>query len=238
MHQRNIEKTVGDTPCEYIRIDNQDNRHSLGAAYNEGVARASGDILVFMHEDVFFMEGDWGGVLQRKFSDSAVGLIGVAGTSYLFADPPGWVVAGRPYIHGHVVHELEDGRRFDLTVFSWEKEDAEVVAVDGLLFAIPKTLFSTIRFDQETFDGFHFYDLDIAMQVRRTHRLLVTRDLLVKHCSGGSFDGTWQKYAARFVEKYHSELPASCVSSVPDLRNRIHFENIDLRGKAPQITIC
>ena len=202
MHERNVKKTVG-TQFEYLRIDNSTNTYGLCAAYNEGIRHASGDILVFVHEDVFFMEGAWGALLESKFStDQSLGLIGVAGTQYLFADVPGWVAAGRPYIKGHVVHEINQGAVYNLTVFDWQKEDMDVVAVDGLFFAIRKSLFDSIAFDEKTFDRFHFYDLDICMQVRRTHRLVVTWDILVKHQSGGSFDELWKTYSALFLEKY------------------------------------
>lgn len=237
LHRRNVEKTSGDAAVEYIAIDNRTNAFGLGAAYNRGVQRASGEILVFMHDDVYFAEGDWGGKLVAKFMNPDTGLIGVAGTSYLFADNPGWVVAGRPYIHGQVIHELNGGALYNLTVFSWEKKDCEVVAVDGLFFAIRRSLFDHISFDEETFDAFHFYDLDICMQVRHHARCYVTRDILVKHTSGGSFDEVWKKYALRFLQKYQRELPASCTSTIPDTKNRAGFENFDLRGKVPQITI-
>jgi glycosyltransferase involved in cell wall biosynthesis len=236
LHSRNIAKTIG-TMHEYIKIDNRTNAFNLCSAYNEGVKNASGDILVFVHEDVFFMEGGWGNVLHNKFQDSSTGLVGVAGTQYLFDDTPGWVAAGRPFIKGQVVHELENGNIYNLTVFSWEKEDTQVVAVDGLFFAIRKSLFNNISFDDKTFNGFHFYDLDICMQVRRTHRLIVTHDILIKHQSGGSFDEIWKEYAFRFLQKYKNELPATCTTSIPDLSTRINFENFDIKGKAPQITI-
>lgn len=237
LHERNVRKTVGNVGVEYIRIDNRDNYYGICEAYNEGVKRAKGKILVFMHEDVFFMEGGWGEKLIDKFRDSSIGLVGVAGTEYLFADKPSWVTAGRPFIKGKVIHELDNGERYFLTVYSWDNSDAEVVAVDGLFFAIRKELFDRIKFDGENFDGFHFYDLDICMQVRKTHKCIVTNDIIVKHTSGGSFDGVWQKYAQRFVEKYKKELPASCTSAIPDLSKRVGFENFDLKGKVPQVTI-
>lgn len=237
IHKMNVLKTSGINNIEYILIDNATNLYSLSAAYNEGVRRAKGDFLLFMHDDVFFAEGDWAAKLIRKFDDSSVGLVGVAGTSYLFADNPGWVAAGRPFIHGQVIHELDNGNIFNLTVFSWEKEDQDVVAVDGLLFAIRQSLFNNIAFDETVFDGFHFYDIDICMQVRKYARCIVTRDILVKHQSGGSFDGQWKQYAIRFLQKYHTMLPASCTEDVPDRSNRINFENFDIKGRAPQDTI-
>ena len=180
----------------------RNNTYNLCSAYNEGVKRSTGEILVFVHEDVFFVEGGWGEKLEKKFYDPTIGLIGVAGTQYLFSDSPGWVAAGRPFIKGQVVHETNNGNTFNLTVFSWEDDDAEVVAVDGLFFAIRRNLFQTIKFDDQTFDGFHLYDLDICMQIRQTHRLIVTKEILLKHQSGGNFNDLWQTYANRFLNKY------------------------------------
>ena len=237
LHERNARKTAAD-PIEYIRIDNRDTGYGICAAYNEGAKRAKGDVLVFMHEDAYFMERGWDVILAKKFSDANLGLIGIAGTQYLPADPPGWVVAGRPFIKGQIIHETDRGGSFHLTVFSWDKTDAEAVAVDGVFFAVRKSLFERVRFDEKTFDGFHFYDLDFCMQVRKTHRIAVTPDLLIKHQSGGSFDAAWKKYADLFVQKYKNELPAFCVKEVPDLSKRIPFETFDLKGRIPQVTIA
>lgn len=238
MHERNVRKTIGLAEYEYIKIDNRDNRYSITAAYNEGVRRSKGNVLVFMHQDVFFVEGGWGNKLLAKFDDVNIGLIGVAGTDYLAADNPAWVSPGRPFIHGQVIHELDKGNKYHLTVFSWDKTDVPVVAVDGLFFAVRADLFAKVSFDEATFDGFHFYDIDLCMQVREHAECRVTRDILVKHLSGGSFDATWKMYAQRFIAKYAGRLPVSCVNSVPDPQKRIPFENFDLKGKAPQTTIA
>ena len=93
-----------------------------------------------------------------------------------------------------------------MSVFSLDKGDAEVVAVDGLFFAVRRTLFERIRFNETTFNAFHFYDLDICMQVRRTHRCIVTGDILVQHRSAGKPDGVWRDYGRRFLDKYKNEL--------------------------------
>jgi len=232
LHQRNVAKTVG-REYEYVRIDNSANHYGICAAYNKGVEQAKGDILVFAHEDVFFMEPGWGAVLESKFAkNDRIGLVGVAGTQYLCADHPAWIRVGQPYIRGRVVHELNNGEQFTLSVFSWDKADAEVVAVDGLFFAIRASLFPQIRFDDDTFDKFHFYDLDICMQVRKTHTLIVTWDILLKHMSGGNVDATWMEAGKRFLAKYKDDLPASCISEVPDLTQHKEAMHYDLRGKA------
>ena len=126
IHERNIARTAG-ISYEYLRIDNRDGRLGICAAYNLGVAKSKGDILVFVHEDVFFMECGWGKVLENKFAaDPALGLLGVAGTQYLFADKMSWTAAGRPFLRGRVVHELNAGNEFFMTAFSLDKDDADI----------------------------------------------------------------------------------------------------------------
>jgi GT2 family glycosyltransferase len=126
-----------------------------------------------------------------------------------------------------------------MTLFSRDTADAEVVAVDGLFFAIRRDLFDRIHFDDALFDGFHFYDLDISMQVRLSHRILVTWDIVVKHYSEGSFDQRWKRYATRFVLKWSDHLPATCTDLTPSVNpdSRAKGENFDLKGKLPQTII-
>jgi glycosyltransferase involved in cell wall biosynthesis len=229
-HEKNVRHTIG-LSHEYIRIHNQSGRYGICDAYNEGVTRAKGRILVFVHEDVFFMEPGWGRILADKFiRDDFLGLVGVAGTQYLTSEHPAWLAAGEPFLRGRVIHEIDQGRLLYLTVFSWEKEDAEVVAVDGLFMAIRQSLFPKIRFDELTFDAFHFYDLDICLQVRKTHKLIVTWDILVKHLSKGTCDAAWLEAGKRFLEKYRDELSASCINGKPLPTKRQYGKNYNLKG--------
>ena len=239
LHERNVAKTVA-APCEYLRIDNRGTARGLCSVYNAGVAKATGDIVAFVHEDAFFMAPGWGEALERKFAgDERLGMVGVAGTRYLCGDRMAWTFAGRPYLRGRVVHELDNGADFSMAVFSWDKNDADVVAVDGLFLAIRRSLFDRIRFDERTFDAFHFYDLDISMQVRRTHRIIVTWDVAVQHRSAGRADDGWRLYGRRFLDKYRRELPVSCAETVPDFSQRRQpGMNYDLRGKMSPAIIC
>ncbi|MBI5211573.1 MAG: glycosyltransferase [Elusimicrobia bacterium] len=208
-HCRSVARTVG-TRHEYLLIANPEGRLGLAAAYNRGVARSTGEVLVFSHDDAFPMTPGWGAVLERKFAaDPSVGLLGVAGTRLLSPWDLRWEAAGPPFLRGSVVQEARGGPRF-LSLFSWDRTDAEVVAADGLFLAVRAGLFSRVRFDEERFGGFHFYDLDLCMQVRRTRRCVVTSDILVRHRSSGLRDKDWSAAAAMFREKYRDVLPASC----------------------------
>jgi hypothetical protein len=234
VHERNVVKTIG-APVEYLRIDNRGSASGICSAYNRGARAARGNLLVFVHDDAFFMQPGWGAVLNGKFSnDRTLGMLGVAGTQYLCRDRMSWTAAGMPYMKGRVVHDIASSGEFFMSAFSTEPGDSEVVAVDGLFLAIRRDLFGRIRFDEENFDGYHFYDLDICMQVRRTHSIAVTWDILIKHCSEGNPDDAWRRYGRKFLEKYRDELPASCGSGgEPDFtRKRVPGLKYDLRGKA------
>lgn len=236
-HSQNVTKTIG-CDHEYIRVDNTEGKYGICEAYNIGMKRSTGDVVVFVHEDVFFMEPGWGEVLLRKFAaDPLLGLIGVAGTQHLSAQSAFWPQAGRPFLRGRVIHELENDNKFFMTIYHRDRADAEVVAVDGLFMACPRRLFAHIQFDPHTFDRFDMYDLDICMQIGRTHKILVTWDILLKHQSEGRYHDRWRTYADLFLEKYQHELPRSCVAEVPPINNPDSFECYDLRGKVSQATI-
>ena len=228
LHYDHIDATIG---CQYnyIRIDNSDNKIGICAAYDKGVRRASADILVFIHDDVYCITPNWGALLEAKFkTGSSLGLIGVAGTQYLFHDNPSWVAAGQPFIHGKVVHECIVENKTILSVYSNVNTDRNVIAVDGLFFAIPRSLFTSVQFDEFNFNSFHFYDLDICMQIGKTHKIIVTPDILVKHLSEGNFDSKWKYYGKIFLDKYRNELPATCTTEKPDISKRIPFTSYDL----------
>jgi glycosyltransferase involved in cell wall biosynthesis len=230
MHYNHIDATIG---CQYnyIRIDNSENKTGICAAYNKGVKKASADILVFIHDDVYCITPNWGTLLEAKFkTDSSLGLIGVAGTQYLFHDNPSWVAAGQPFIHGKVVHEYKDEKKIILSVYSDVNKDINVIAVDGLFFAVPNAIFTSVQFDEVNFNSFHFYDLDICMQIVKTHKVIVTPDILVKHLSGGNFDNSWKYYGNIFLNKYCNELPATCTPEKPDITKRIPFASFNLES--------
>ena len=212
-HEENVATTVG-APHEYVRVDNRDGRLGICAAYNLGVERAAGEVLVFVHEDVWFRSPDWGTVLRDKFARYPdVGLVGVIGSQRLLAGNPNWSGAGRPFHRGRLITTSRRDGSEVISTMDDEGVDADVVVVDGLFFAMRAALFEHVLFDDKTFRGFHLYDIDMAMQVSRTHRLLVTRDILVKHDSHGSFEASWRTDAVFFLKKWGAHLPADCSGS-------------------------
>ncbi|MDO5576480.1 MAG: glycosyltransferase, partial [Fibrobacter sp.] len=205
--------------------------------YNEGRAMAKGDILVFIPEDALFMKMNWGVALEQKFgADPVLGLVGVAGTQFLYQNKYSWTAAGRPFIKGRIVYHLENGDFFAV-VFSPENGDFEVVACDGSFMALRGTLFDRISFDETNFDSNYFFDLDLSMQVSLIARQIITTDILVKRRVQNTFDKQWHHYGELFLKKHGHLLPVSCVNAVPDPENFVSSKFVNLKGKAPMETI-
>ncbi len=235
IQERNVGKTIF-APYEYLPIDGT-GCASVAAVYNYGISIARGDIIVFIPDDVYFMKPGWGIALERKFSDPVVAGVGVAGTQYLFSSTPSLTAAGRPFIKGRIVYQLDNGDFFAV-VYSNESGDFDVVACDEAFLAVRAGFFNRIYFDQELFDGRYFAEMDLCMQLRQFGRLIVTTEIVVKRRSAPQFDRTWREHGRRFLEKWAMQLPAGCTNAVPDPKNIIPSQCVNLHGKAPVETIC
>lgn len=205
----NIASTIG---CEYelIIIDNSYNQYSIFSAYNEGVTRSKGDILCFMHEDILYHTQNWGNNVSEYFKKyPEAGLIGVAGTHYL-ADMPSaqWdsELSSSYLIQGYLIGEeyttklcIQDEYRAVPTI---------MVAVDGLWMCIPSVLFNKLSWDTSTFNGFHAYDTDIAMQVWNIgYEVHLCWDVLIEHQSLGNVNNQFHIACEKLYEKWRSSLP-------------------------------
>ena len=207
----NIASTIG---CEYelCVIDNSHNEYNIFTAYNEGVRRAKGDILCFMHEDILFRSEKWGCVLEESYNrNPQVGCIGVVGVQYLPNQPLamwnaspgiGGVMQGQRDKNGNyfVIDDLDP----DL------KELSEVVALDGCFITIGRELFHDIEWDDARYVSFHIYDMDICMQIlNANYKVCVTPNIIIEHQSLGTPNNEWFDALQVFYEKWHDKLPIS-----------------------------
>lgn len=214
----NIENTIG-VEHEIISIDNSNNQYNIFQAYNVGVKRARYPILCFMHDDVLFHTQDWGGKVIAHFNDSSIGMIGVAGPTYISCMPGIWWGINNQKEPTYSTRQYNidtdrNNRNNHHTTYNnpYNESYAEVVVLDGLFFCIRKELFNTISFD-ESFGGFHFYDMDISMQVKKQgYRLLCIYNVLLEHISTSNLSKAWIDASRKFFSKWEKELPVSSFS--------------------------
>jgi hypothetical protein len=202
--KQNIEETIG-VPYELIVIDNSQNNYSIFEAYNSGVKKSSCDFLCFMHEDIFYHSQDWGKSVIKHLSDIQTGLIGLAGSRYLLSIPSTWYKA-KPYVKNQIQSDPEGNRppkRYTIA------KDEPVICVDGFWFCSRKDVFEQVAFDEESFHNFHFYDLDISMQIHeKSYSIYAVSDITVEHASGGTLNSQWLESAYIFYDKWKDKLPA------------------------------
>lgn len=216
--KNNIRKTIGNIDYEIICIDNSNNRYSIFSAYDEGIKRAQYDYLCFMHEDIIFHSVNWGNIcIQHLRSDEQIGLLGVLGGHYLSKYATGW--CSSPFISGQLIQGLFVKGKYTTKMYvhtKYKDLGNNVVAIDGLWIFTRKSLFKeSLKWDKNHFHGFHFYDLDISMQVLQAGYKIAIADILIEHKSPGYFNKAfWDSYLL-FHEKWNSFLPVQSSRITP-----------------------
>lgn len=225
--KENIESTIG---CEYelVVIDNSKNDYSIFSAYNEGVHRAKGDMLCFMHEDILYHTKGWGIKVAEYFAQyPKAGLIGVAGTHYLSSIPSGWWDAelnSGNIMQGYVVDGCYQTRMDNWSQF--KTNPTQVVAVDGVWMCMLRSIFDEVKWDNTTFDGFHGYDIDMSLQIwKASYEVHIVWDVLIEHKSPGVVDVSFYDSYKHLWTKWTDCLPlvkgSNISASEQEARNRI-----------------
>jgi len=198
----NYRALLGAVPHEIIGIHDA---RSLCEGYNRGIRRASGEILVFSHDDIEIAAPDFAAKLLAYLS--RYDLIGTAGTTRLIGG--NWIDAGWPHLHGQIGSHVEKPGSLIVTVYKVQGAvTANIQAIDGVFLAARREVLERIRFDEDTFDGWHLYDLDFTFSAHLAgFRTAVCHDLCLIHNSFGDYADAWRIYVQRFEDKYRSRLP-------------------------------
>ena len=205
----NINETIGDVQYELIWIDNSQNKFSIFQAYNEGVRRSKGEYLCFMHEDVLFRSMAWGDAVIKMFGDKTVGMIGVIGTAYLGITSLYW---WNNYSNkGRIIQgQTKKGKYVSYNDVRTCSGNNEVVAVDGLWICFCRDLFTKgyLCWDEINYSGFHFYDMDISLQVFTAgYKAKVADGILIEHMSKGRITNEYMDSLLIFHRKWNGILP-------------------------------
>lgn len=204
----NYKTLLAGYPFEIIGIHDA---HSLAEGYNRGIARSSGDILIFSHDDIL--------ILDRRFADKiterlkSYQLLGFVGSRCVVNGT--WFGAGQPHIRGLISHARPGERQLSIDLFGVEEWPVagDMQVMDGLCLIARRDAVGK-GFDSETFDGFHLYDLDFTLGRHLAGcRLGVICDIPIVHESAGRFDDAHQIYASRFCDKYAEQIRVAIAAS-------------------------
>ena len=212
----NIAVTIG-VPYEIISVDNSKNEYGICAAYNKGAVESSYDILCFAHEDIEFRTNNWGEVVARILADESVGAIGATGGKWLLNAPGTWWSCGHKFLSSNII-DVSPAQGYSKHTYSNPEGRllVDVAAVDGLWICVRKNVWKEYPFDEKTFDGFHFYDVDFCANMFRKYRICVTMEVVIAHHSRGSYNDDWYVYANAFYRKHMHHLPIGTPQLRPD----------------------
>jgi hypothetical protein len=217
-----VAETIG-VPYEIVAIDNSQGRYSICEAYNLGAVQAKYNLLCFMHEDIRFHSTGWGQTVVDILHDPTIGVLGVTGGMYQVAAPAAWWGCGLDFCRENVLNLFADGHtEMDLRNPEGQRL-TDVAVVDGLWMCSRKEVWQKYQFDAQTFQEFHFYDVDYCTEIfKHGYRVCVTFDLLIEHHSRGSVNTSWLHNALKYQQKRRGQLPFGVVQ--PTLSQRTAME--------------
>ena len=201
----NIKNTIG---CNYelIIIDNSTNQYSIFEAYNLGIKKSKGELIVFLHDDIIIHTQDWGLVLKNIFkNDAKIGLVGVAGAKVKTKMPSAWWDCAEEQKVINIIQHFPNKEKKKLNLGFDNNCNVEVAVVDGVFMAIRKD--NRIKFNVN-FKGFHKYDLNLSFETfKYGYKIIVTNNILIEHLSRGTINKSWYLSTIEIHEIYKKYLP-------------------------------
>ena len=220
----NINETVG-VAFEIISFNNAQGEKGLCELYNTGARMAKYDVLCYMHEDINIRTKDWGRIVTDAFKDNSnLGLVGIAGSVYKAISPSGWHSNSENTERTNIIQTFKFSNKREMHHIRnpLNEKFSKVSCIDGVWFSTLKKIVLENPFDEETFKGFHAYDIDFSLQVGRKYDVNVRFDILLQHFSEGNFDKNWMLEVIKLHHKWNKILPIKTADF--DIDNQLLIE--------------
>lgn len=186
------------------------NSAGLPSLYNQYITHHfRKDILLFIHDDVWFDTNDWQQSIRQGLAKFDV--IGVAGNRRLAPEQPAWAfhslnASGFQWDWSNLSGAVAHGINRSGHVQHYGLFPAECRALDGVLLAVRAHLLiaSRTKFDERF--SFHFYDLDFCRTASMNGLILGTWGIPITHQSGGNFGSeSWLDSYKSYLQKWHQK---------------------------------
>lgn len=188
---------------ELILLDNRKNKFmSAAQALNEGAMKATGDFLVFVHQDIELLQKNDLGKLLTLLHSNEDTVFGSAGIKFkqkgVFSN----------MLHGKEKIRAGANRISDLCY---------VDTLDECFIGCSKALFEKIRFDETLCNGWDLYGVDFCYQAKLKKKRIAVVPFKLWHVSPGNPKHAFYDCARRMSKKYSHVLPyiQSCCITVP-----------------------
>ena len=142
------------------------NAKSMTSGYNCGMKKTDAKYKIYLHQDIFIINKYLIKDILNIFSNEKIGMIGLAGSEDIPANGKWWCAENRL---GKVIHLFEDYSFFE-NVFGIRNEPfSKVKLIDGMLIATQYD----IKWREDLFDGWHFYDVSQSMEFIKNNYYVV-----------------------------------------------------------------
>lgn len=179
---------------ELVLLDNREKRFSSAAsALNYGAERATGEVVVFMHQDVYLWQPDF---LEKYYEflnknpRSIIGLAGVCKDDAL------------RYFDGCTTkNKIYDGRQTGGKILL-------ATTLDECLLAMSKALWQDLKFDEVACDNWHFYGGDICyanLLSGGTNYIFSTREAC-HESTGSAYNKSFRRSFKKIIKKYKGKI--------------------------------
>lgn len=179
---------------------------SIAAGANAAVARATGDVILFLRDDAESLSPDLAGAARRALERCDI--VGVAGTTRLVS--PGWFHGGPPNLYGQIANANALTGAVMVVLYQQTPEPLTLgmEALDGCVFAVRRAVFERVRFDAAAFPGEHLFDTDFFFSAHLaglSQGVSMEIHALTPLKTGA--DPAWEQAAQRFWSKHGKRLP-------------------------------
>jgi hypothetical protein len=174
---------------------------SMTAGYNEAMNRTDAKYKVYLHQDVLIINKHLLQDVLNLFSESQIGMIGVAGSRKIPTSGVWWE-AGRLY---GKVYDSHSGVMSLLAFQEVEENYQEVQGIDGLIMITQVDL----PWRQDIFTGWHFYDLSQCREFNHAgYKVIIPRQQQpwCIHDCGVVSVRDYHYYRQAFLNEYGPEL--------------------------------
>lgn len=203
---------------EILALDNSMNKFDSAAkALNYGASIATGEILIFMHQDVLCENiTDISQLINYCKGYNDLTLLGVAG--YDSIDKV--VCSNITETEKHII-------RYQKII----KEPIEVETIDECVIVMRKKDFDKIKFDEEVCDDWHLYGVDLSYSVKSREGKVFCIPVPICHLSTGNTNISFYRNLKKLGKKYSSILPSINSTCVQIVNKPANFNKLIFRQK-------
>ena len=175
------------------------NAKSMTSGYNCGMKKTDAKYKIYLHQDIFIINKYLIQDILNIFSNKKIGMIGLAGSEDIPANGKWWCAINRL---GKVIHLFEDYSFFE-NIFGIRNEPfSKVKLIDGMLIATQYD----IKWREDLFDGWHFYDVSQSMEFIKNNYYVVVPNVdkswVMHACGDKEIDENYYKYCECFLKEY------------------------------------